>query len=125
MIAELRPKGVSFALDGFGAGAFALRHFRELSFDLLKVDAQYSRGIHTHADNQVLMAAYLAIARQFDMLVVAQGVEQPGEAAWLADLGLDCLQGYHFAAPKLIPEGLEPCSCPPNALGQAAPKAAR
>jgi EAL domain-containing protein (putative c-di-GMP-specific phosphodiesterase class I) len=91
MIAELRPNGVSFALDGFGAGAFALRHFRELTFDLLKVDAQYSRGIHTHADNQVLMAAYLAIARQFDMLLVAQGVEQAAEADWLGQLGVDCL----------------------------------
>lgn len=107
MIAELRPKGVSFALDGFGAGAFALRHFRELNFDLMKVDAQYSRTIQTHADNQVLMAAYLAIARQFDMLTVAQGVEQAAEAAWLTQLGFDCLQGFHFAAPKLIPEGLE------------------
>lgn len=116
MIAELRPKGVSFALDGFGAGAFALRHFRELSFDLIKIDAQYSRGIHTHADNQVLMSAYLAVARQFDMLMVAQGVEQPGEAAWLAQLGVDCLQGYHFAAPKLIPEGLEAGGGLPDAL---------
>ncbi len=119
MIAELRPSGVSFALDGFGAGAFALRHFRELTFDLLKVDAQYSRGIHTHADNQVLMAAYLAIARQFDMLLVAQGVEQAAEADWLGQLGVDCLQGYHFAAPKLIPEGLEaetsPSDAPPKA----------
>lgn len=115
MIAELRPKGVSFALDGFGAGAFALRHFRELSFDLLKLDAQYSRNIQTQADNQVLMAAYLAVARQFDMLTVAQGVEQAAEAEWLVQLGVDCLQGYHFGAPKLIPEGLEPESAPPGA----------
>ena len=120
MIAELRPSGVSFALDGFGAGAFALRHFRELSFDLMKVDAQYSRGIHTHADNQVLMAAFLAIARQFDMLMVAQGVEQDGEAVWLAQLGVDCLQGYHFGAPKLIPEGLERDAVPPGARPSAA-----
>ncbi|MEZ5756037.1 MAG: EAL domain-containing protein [Paracoccaceae bacterium] len=108
LIAELRPCGISFALDGFGAGAFALCHFRELSFDMMKVDAQFSRNIHAHPDNQVLMAAFLAIARQFDMLAVAQGVEQAAEAAWLAELGMDCLQGYHFAAPKLIPEGLEP-----------------
>ncbi len=121
MIAELRPKGVSFALDGFGAGAFALRHFRELSFDLMKVDAQYSRAIHSHADNQVLMATCLAIARQFDMLVVAQGVEQAAEAEWLAQLGLDCLQGYHFAAPKLYPEGLDPVAAASDAQVRMTP----
>ena len=117
LIAELRPSGISFALDGFGAGAFALRHFRELSFDMMKVDAQFSRNIQTHPDNQVLMAAFLAIARQFDMLAVAQGVEQAAEAEWLAQLGMDCLQGYHFAAPKLIPEGLEAAEA--AALGRA------
>lgn len=108
LMAELRPKGISFALDGFGAGPFALRHLRELSFDMVKIDAQYSRGIHAHADNQVLVSALVAIARQFDMLTVAQGVEQPEEAAWLAGLGVDCLQGYLFAAPKLVPEGVTP-----------------
>lgn len=108
LMAELRPKGISFALDGFGAGPFALRHLRELSFDLVKIDAQYSRDIHAHPDNQVLMSAFLSIARQFDMLTVAQGVERAEEAVWLAELGLDCLQGYLFCAPKLIPDGLVP-----------------
>ena len=106
-MADLRPKGISFALDGFGAGPILLRHFRELSFDVMKIDASYTRGIQTHADNQVLMSAFLSIARQFDMLAVAQGVETGAEAAWLSALGLDCLQGYHFGAPKLIPDGLQ------------------
>ena len=105
-MAELRPKGISFALDGFGAGSFALRHLRELSFDVLKIDSQYSRAISSNADNQVLAGAFLALARQFDMLAVAQGVETPAEADWLTALGIDCLQGFHFGAPKLIPDGL-------------------
>ncbi len=102
-MAELRRRGISFALDGFGAGQTALRHFREFSFDVLKVDAQFTRGIHADADNQVLMAAFLAIARQFDMICVAQGVEHEAEAAWLTALGVDCLQGYYFAAPSVLP----------------------
>jgi len=108
LMAELRPKGISFALDGFGAGPFALRHLREVHFDLIKFDAQFTRDIHAHADNQVLVSAFLSIARQFDMLTVAQGVERTAEAAWLAELGVDCLQGYLFCAPKLFPEGLTP-----------------
>lgn len=100
---DLRRKGISFALDGFGAGQTALRHFREFSFDVLKVDAQFTRGIHLDADNQVLMAAFLSIARQFDMICVAQGVEHEAEAAWLTALGIDCLQGFYFAAPSVLP----------------------
>lgn len=107
-MAEQRPKGISFAIDGFGAGPVVLRHFRELSFDIMKIDAGYTRGIPSHADNQVLMAAFLSIARQFDMVTVAQGVETAAEAEWLSALGADCLQGYHFDAPKLFPEGIQP-----------------
>lgn len=102
-MADLRRKQISFALDSFGAGQTALRHFREFSFDILKVDGQFTRGIASDADNQVLMAAFLSIARQFDMVCVAQGVEREDEARWLASLGVDCLQGYYFAAPSVLP----------------------
>lgn len=108
MMAELRPKGVAFALDGFGAGPVTLPHLRDLHFDLMKVDAAFSRGVEADADNQVMMSASLALAREFDMLTVAQGVESAAEAAWLAALGVDCLQGHRFGLPKLFPDGLEP-----------------
>ena len=55
------------------------------------------------ADNQVLVSAVLAIARQFDMLVVAQGVDSLTEADWLRALGVDCLQGFVFGAPAALP----------------------
>ena len=73
------------------------------SFDILKTDAQFSRRIDQMADNQVLVSAFLAIARQFDMLVVAQGVESLTEADWLRALGVDCLQGFVFGAPAALP----------------------
>jgi EAL domain-containing protein (putative c-di-GMP-specific phosphodiesterase class I) len=105
-MAEMRRHGISFALDGFGGGMSALRYFRELTFDIVKIDAQFSRGIEKNPDNQVLMAALMAVGRQFDMVTIAQGVETEAEAAWLRALGLDCLQGYHFGAPSLSPPGL-------------------
>ncbi|MFN7599251.1 MAG: EAL domain-containing protein [Cereibacter sp.] len=43
------------------------------------------------------------IARQFDMVVVAEGVELAQEAAWLRQQGLDCLQGYLFGMPVTAP----------------------
>ena len=107
-MAEMRRHGISFALDGFGGGLCALRFFRELTFDIIKIDAQFSRGIDRNPDNQVLMAALMAVGRQFDMVTIAQGVETEAEAAWLRALGLDCLQGYHFGAPSLSPPGLDP-----------------
>lgn len=106
LMAELRPKGIAFALDGFGAGTIMLRHFRDLHFDLMKIDASFTRNVASLADNQVMVSACLALAREFDMLTVAQGVETAAEAEWLTALGVDCLQGHHIGVPKLYPAGL-------------------
>ena len=97
---EVQPRGISFALDGFGAGMTAFRHLKDFYFDLVKIDKSFIRGIEKDPDNQVLTKALLTVAHQFEMLVIADGVETAQEAAFLARMGADCLQGYHFGVPK-------------------------
>lgn len=100
---ELQDKGVTFALDDFGAGYTAFRHLRHFCFDILKIDGQFARNVEADPDNQVLCEALISLGRHFDMLVVSEAVETEAEARWLAAAGVDCLQGYHFAAPSLRP----------------------
>lgn len=99
---DLHALGISFALDDFGAGYTALRYLKDFNFDILKIDGQFVRGIAQDADNQVLTRAIVAIAQQFDMFTVAEFVESRGDAMALADLGVDCLQGYYFGAPSVV-----------------------
>ncbi len=99
-MAEMQPKGVGFALDGFGAGLTAFRHLKSFFFDLVKIDKSFVRRIDTDPDNQVLAEALITVAHQFEMFAVADGVESPAEAAFLTELGVDCLQGYHFGVPS-------------------------
>ena len=100
---ELQGLGISFAIDDFGAGYTALRYLKEFQFDILKIDGQFIRGIAEDADNQVLTRAIVAIAQQFDMFTVAEFVESSHDANALAELGVDCLQGYYFGAPTIVP----------------------
>lgn len=99
----LQGEGLLFALDDFGAGYTSFRHLKSFCFDMLKIDGQFVRSVHQDPDNQVLMGALVEIARHFDMYTVAESVESAREAAYLAALGVDCLQGYHFGAPALAP----------------------
>lgn len=99
----LQRRGISFALDDFGAGNTAFRHLREFSFDIVKIDRRFIANVHRDTDNQVLVRALAMIARQFDMFVVAEGVEQPEEASWLHHQGIDGLQGYLFGLPVPVP----------------------
>lgn len=100
---RLQPKGVCFAIDDFGAGYTAIRYFKDFFFDVLKIDGQFIKGIAKDPDNQALTRALIAIATHFDMLTVAESVESHEDAVMLTELGVNCLQGYYFAAPTTRP----------------------
>ncbi|WP_353471217.1 EAL domain-containing protein [Salipiger sp. H15] len=96
---DLHRRGITFAMDDFGAGQTVLRHFKRFSFDILKIDGQVISGIDRDPDNQVLLRAITAIAEQFDMFTVAESVETRAEAELAAACGVTCLQGYHLGVP--------------------------
>jgi EAL domain-containing protein (putative c-di-GMP-specific phosphodiesterase class I) len=103
---NLQMKGVCFAMDQFGTGLIGLRYFIELDFDIAKIDGQFIRGIATDPDKRLLTSALMGIAATFEMLTVAEKVENPEDLATLQDMGVDCAQGYYFAAPTTRPDWL-------------------
>lgn len=105
-IARLQRKGICFALDQFGSGSLAIRYFRDFDFDILKIDGQFIRGLAQNPDNQATVRALHAIAREFDMITVAEQVETANDASLAAHIGIDYLQGYYFSAPTTQPDWL-------------------
>ncbi len=100
---DLQKRGISFALDDFGAGYTAFRFLKNFYFDIVKIDGQFIRKIHSDPDNQVLTKALVAIAEQFEMFTVAECVEGIEDVRFLEDIGVDCMQGYYFGAPTTTP----------------------
>lgn len=107
---EVQRHGISLALDDFGAGYTSFRYLRDFCFDMIKIDGQFIRGISNHPDNQVLARALMSIAHHFDMFTVAESVETAEDAAFLIEMGIDCLQGYYFGAPTIAPPWKDPPS---------------
>lgn len=103
---RLQMQGICFAMDDFGAGYTALRYFKEFCFDMIKIDGQFIQGISRDSDNQAMTSAMISIAKNFDMLTVAEFVENQEDADTLARLGVDCLQGFHFGAATTRPSWL-------------------
>lgn len=98
-----RRQGVSFAQDDFGAGYTSFRILKEVRFDIVKIDGHFIRDINNDRDNRALTRALVDIAGHFEMLVVAEAVEKQEEMACLRDLNVDCLQGYLFGRPEVMP----------------------
>jgi len=95
---QLRNLGVRLAIDDFGAGYSSLSYFRDLPFDLVKIDQSFVRN-RTSASDRNLLGAIIELATRMDKRTIAEGVEDEETASLLADMGCTYGQGYHFSRP--------------------------
>jgi EAL domain-containing protein (putative c-di-GMP-specific phosphodiesterase class I) len=94
------PGEPKLAIDDAGAGYASLRHILQLHPEFIKLDATWVQGIDTDPARQALIAGLQLFAAESGMTLIAEGVETPGEALTLLDLGLDYAQGYLFGKPE-------------------------
>ncbi len=102
-VQAVRELGCQVAIDDFGAGYTTFRHLKSLTVDIVKIDGSFVRGILESNQNQLFVRNLLSLAQAFSLRTVAECVETADEAAFLADEGIDLLQGYHFGRPEMTP----------------------
>lgn len=95
----LKELGVKIALDDFGTGYSSLSYLRAFPFDKIKIDQRFVRDIDTSIENQAIVRAIMSLARDLNMRVTAEGVENEQQAAILAGLGCTEVQGYLYSRP--------------------------
>lgn len=99
VLTELRTHGLRVALDDFGSGYSSLGRLRHLPVDVIKVDQSMVRGLESDRRARQLLAAVATMATELDVECIVEGIETPGEAAIVGDLGFRYVQGFHFARP--------------------------
>ena len=94
---QLRELGAQIVLDDFGAGYSSLQMLSDLPIDGLKIDRSYVARIDTDWRVRSLVTSLADFARSTNMIVVAEGVETPSQADFLARIGIDRGQGFLFS----------------------------
>jgi diguanylate cyclase (GGDEF)-like protein/PAS domain S-box-containing protein len=100
LLRELKQLGVMLALDDFGTGYSSLTYLRSFPIDIVKIDQSFIRAIGTEREDTAIVAAVVALAKNLDVAVVAEGVETHEQLAVLLQLQCPYLQGYLFAEPR-------------------------
>ena len=95
----LRHKGCRFALDDFGVGFSSLYYLKKLPLDYIKIDGSFVRNLVRDSEHQVLIKALVDVARAFNLLTIAEFVEDADTMELLASLGVNYAQGYHIDKP--------------------------
>ena len=97
---QARTLGARIALDDFGTGQSSLSHLRQFPFDYLKIDREFIRNADTDNNDASLVRAMIQLAHAFGIEVIAEGVENASQLAFLRSLGCDYLQGYLIGVPN-------------------------
>ncbi len=98
-IAALRGMGYRVAIDDLGAGYAGLNSFAQLEPDVVKLDMELTRDIHTCPTRQRIVSAMIRLCREMGAQIVAEGVETLPQRNTLVNLGCDLAQGYLIARP--------------------------
>ncbi len=95
----LKEYGFKFSMDDFGTGYSSLSYLKNLPFDYLKIDQSFVLDMLESQNDKRLVKIIIDIAKQFDFLVIAEGVETLEHVNFMQNSGCDYYQGYFMSKP--------------------------
>jgi len=99
VVGELREYGFRVAIDDVGVGHSGLSRLKELGANTIKIDKFFVDTITVDASTTTIVEMLVALARDFHMTVVAEGVETEEQVHALLSCGVEEGQGYLVGPP--------------------------
>ena len=98
-ILKLKEYGFMVSMDDFGSGYSSLNSLKDMPLDVLKLDAEFFRGEVSGGRGEIVVSEAIKLAKNLNMVTVAEGVEEREQVEFLAKQGCDMIQGYVYDKP--------------------------
>jgi len=96
---QLRALGISLSIDDFGTGYSSLSYLKHLPFSTLKIDKSFTNDILIDEDDKKLVDTMILIAKNLDLSIITEGVEEYAQLHYLMEKQADYYQGYFCSKP--------------------------
>lgn len=99
LLERIKKDGIKISLDDFGTGYSSLSLLKKLPIDELKIDKSFVDDIEYDEDSVKMARGIILIAKQLNMELLAEGIENLKQKELLVSYGCDLFQGYYFSRP--------------------------
>lgn len=96
---KIREYGFRFAMDDFGSGYSSLNMLKDAPLSIIKFDRSFLRENFVNGNGATILRHMIAMARELNLIIVAEGAETIEQIELLKKLGCPVVQGYYFSKP--------------------------
>ena len=104
---RFRELGIEVWMDDFGSGYSSLNVLKDYTFDMVKIDMAFLRGLEDGGNAPIMLAKVVDMAKELGIKTLVEGVETQEQYEFLRSLGCGRAQGYLFGKPSPLPESIE------------------
>ena len=107
VVNRLRALGVRIAIDDFGTGYSSLEYLLTYRVSRIKIAQQFVNGLPDDHSSAAIVRATIGLAREFDIEIIAEGVETDAQLEFLMHAGCSCIQGFYFSRPVPVAQATQ------------------
>jgi EAL domain-containing protein (putative c-di-GMP-specific phosphodiesterase class I)/GGDEF domain-containing protein len=100
IIKTIHAFGIRISLDDFGSGYSSFNYLMILDINELKIDKSFIHNMFNNKKTIVLLKSIIKIAQEYNLILIAEGVETKKQQDYLLELGCHIMQGYYFSKPE-------------------------
>lgn len=98
----IKRLGFKLALDDFGTGYSSLAYLSTLPVDTIKLDHAFIKDLSVSLDKRTLSKRIMQIAADYNMELVAEGVEDKDSLTYLSEQSCEWAQGFYMSKPLVL-----------------------
>lgn len=102
ILSDLKQLGVHVSVDDFGTGYSSLSYLKEYPIDTIKIDQSFIADIAKDEKNEAIIKAIISMSHNLGLEVVAEGIEEQFQVAFLKRYHCQKGQGYLYNKPLSV-----------------------
>ena len=99
LLHQLKDMGIRLSIDDFGTGYSSLSYLKQFPVDKLKIDRAFVKDVADDPSDAAITLAIISLGHSLKLDVLAEGIEDGSQLAFLRHSGCDYAQGYYLSRP--------------------------